>query len=127
LSGQFNVASQYSNVSADHRGSLDLCISADHANIATDLGVPRQINVTAYNHKVAADPPLQSQVVAYNKQIACNELVFTDPYIAAEHGYIALHGPDSDFAPRLPGLRDQKYKYPKRDDEYERCPASSSS
>ena len=63
-----------------------------------------QVNVTAYYHKITADPSFQSQVVAYKQQVACNLLVFTDPYIAAEHGYIALHRLDSDFATHLPGL-----------------------
>ena len=104
MSGQFNVTSHNSDVAADRRRSLYLCISSDHADVSPDLGVTSQFNVTAYHHKITADPPFQSQVVAYKQQVACDALVFTDPYIAAKHGYIALHRPDSDFAAHLPGL-----------------------
>ncbi|MYH61651.1 MAG: hypothetical protein F4148_07770 [Caldilineaceae bacterium SB0675_bin_29] len=59
MSGQFNVTSHYSHVAANHRESFDLCISADHADISADLGVPCQFNVTADNHKIAANSPFQ--------------------------------------------------------------------
>ena len=104
MSGQFNVASHNCHIAADYRGSLDLCIPSDHANVSADLCVPFQFYVTADNHKVAADTPFQSQVVTYKQQVARDLLVFTNPYIAAEHGNIALDGPDSDFASHLPGL-----------------------
>ena len=124
VSGQFNVAPNSSNVAADHRGSLNVRISSNHTDIAADLSVSGQFNVAADNNEIAADSPFQSQIVAYDQQVSHDLLVFTDPHVAAEHGYVALHVPDTDFVSPLSGLCEQKYERSQREDKNERCPAS---
>ena len=126
MPGQLYVSADNGNIAADHRRTLYVRISADYTDIAANLSVPFQFNVTADNNKIAADLPFQSQVVPDDHQVSYDVLVFTDVHVAAEHGNIALQRSATEFVSPLPGLCEEKYDRPKRDNEHERRPASGS-
>ena len=101
MSGQINVAANSSNVASDHRRSLNVRISTNHTYVAADLSVSGQFSVAADYNEIAADSPFRSQIVAYDQQVSCYLLVFADPHVAAEHGYVSLHVTDTDFVSSL--------------------------